>query len=608
MAYQGLGERPRRTGVPLVWQVIPPFVLLTLGILGVATWHAYTTVRDFHQRQVIQELEGRAFLLEDALARRLNEGGPDALAEWTVRLGAGSGSRITVVAEDGRVLADSAVPPESLENHRNRPEIVAALRDGRGASVRHSHSMQGVMINVAVAVPHGEDAAAILRLGLPADVMQAALRGMVRESLLGAVAVALAAILASLVITFRITRPLAQLRQGAERFARGDLSTRLVLPEITELAGLANTMNQMAQELERRMQTIRRQHNELDAVWTSMNEGVAAFDGEERIINLNNAAASLFDLDLARVRGRHIQEVIRQPELQGLVKQLLELRTPVEGELTLLTPEERHIQARGAVLRDAQGESIGGLLVFSDITRLRQLERARKDFVANVTHEIRTPITSIKGYAETLLDGALDNPGDAARFLAVIARQADRLTALIDDILSLAAIEQDKDRRVVQCEDAPVRPVLETALGLCARDAESKQARVRIDCPERLHGVINRALLEQAVVNLLGNAIKYGPPGGEVVLRGRASGDKAIIEVEDQGPGIEAHHLERVFERFYRVDRARSRRAGGTGLGLAIVKHVAELHSGKAGVRSTPGQGSVFSLELPLAPEPPPSS
>ncbi|MFO7983656.1 MAG: ATP-binding protein, partial [Desulfuromonadales bacterium] len=398
----------------------------------------------------------------------------------------------------------------------------------------------------------------------------------------------------------RITRPLERMKRGAERFARGELGERLPVAASEEIGGLAEAMNHMAAHLDDRIQTVLRQRNEQEAVLSSMVEGVLAVDTEERIMRMNRAAAMLLAVQHMDVKDRPIQEVVRKADLQRFVTRTLQSRRQVEGDLSLnLNGEERHLQAHGTVLRDAAGHEIGALVVLNDVTRLRRLESMRRDFVANVSHELKTPITAIRGSVETLQAGAVENPDDAQRFLGIVSRQSDRLNAIIDDLLALSRIEEGVEEGGLPVEMGAVRDVIHAAVQSCSTSAADKGIDINLFCDEDLRAPINAPLLEQAVVNLLTNAIKYSDPGSRIVVDASFFKANMMIKVQDFGCGIDPEHLPRLFERFYRADRARSRKLGGTGLGLAIVKHIAQAHGGQVNVASTPGEGSTFTLVLP---------
>jgi two-component system phosphate regulon sensor histidine kinase PhoR len=280
----------------------------------------------------------------------------------------------------------------------------------------------------------------------------------------------------------------------------------------------------------------------------------------------------------------------------------------VERDVVLYSKEERVLNGHATLLRDGEGNRVGVLVVLNDITRLRKLENIRKDFVANVSHEIRTPITAIKGFVETLRDGAMQNPQDGERFLGIIQNHVLRLEALVEDLLSLSRIEEETEKEEIVLEEKTVKDVLVGALQLCQAKSEPKQIRMELSCRADLVGKINPSLLEQAVVNLLDNAINYSEPEKSIWVEADTTPQEILIQVRDEGCGIEKHHQERLFERFYRVDKARSRKQGGTGLGLAIVKHIMEAHGGSVSLESQLGRGSTFTLHLPRisSQEPPP--
>jgi len=316
---------------------------------------------------------------------------------------------------------------------------------------------------------------------------------------------------------------------------------------------------------------------------------------------MNHAAARMFGCDPAEAQGRSIQEVVRNSVLQQFVKNALSSREAVEKEIVLSTDSERFLNGHGTLLRDAEGKQIGALIVLNDVTRLLRLEKIRREFVANVSHEIKTPITAIKGFVETLRDGAVENHEDAERFLEIIGRHVDRLEAIIENLLSLSRIEQEAGREKVVLDEGRLKDVLETAIQVCEAGAMTKKIEVELSCAEEIVANLDPQLLEQAVVNLIDNAIKYSNDGGTVRVEALQRENEIIISVHDQGCGIEKEHLPRLFERFYRADKARSRQLGGTGLGLAIVKHIAQAHGGHVAVESIPGKGSTFSIHLPRA-------
>jgi two-component system phosphate regulon sensor histidine kinase PhoR len=387
---------------------------------------------------------------------------------------------------------------------------------------------------------------------------------------------------------------------AARRYAGGDLSQRVPRPDTAELAELAVAMNDMADQLGERMRLVVQQRDEAEAVLSGMVEGVLRIDAGERVLGVNPAAAALLRVDPQTAQGRPLHEVMRNVALQRFVARTLAGSGSTEDDLVLRDDEERFLQAHGTVLTDADGHARGCVVVLNNVTRLRRLEAIRRDFVANVSHELKTPITSLQGFVETLQQSDVAEE-DRARFLDIVARQAERLHAIIEDLLVLSRVEREAERAELPLEASPLRPVLEAAIQLCAAKAAEKRITVQLACAAEVDARINPPLLEEAVVNLLDNAIKYSEPETVVNLRAaRENGDgEVVITVRDQGCGIAREHLPRIFERFYRVDKSRSRELGGTGLGLSIVRHIVQAHRGAVEVESTPGQGSTFTLRLP---------
>ena len=408
----------------------------------------------------------------------------------------------------------------------------------------------------------------------------------------------------SLVLSWAVSRSVGRsmqrLKEAAERFSTGDLSERLRVPDNREMADTADAFNTMADNLEAMIVSLKRRNNEQEAVLTSMVEGVLAVDSDQRVISVNAAAAKLLGSNPTEIEGRGLQEVIRNADLRRFVTNALTCDQPVEGNLILRNARDRVLQVNGTALRDTYGRGIGAVIVLNDVSRLRQLENLRRDFAANVSHELRTPITSIKGFAETLLDGAMAIPNDAERFLNIIAHQADRLNTIIEDLLSLSRIEKEAESGDISLLVGRLDKVLQAAVQDCSARAAERNIKVVLECPNDLAAKMKADLLEQAVINLLDNAIKYSEPGKQVWVTGYREDHLATIAVKDEGSGIAGEHHSRIFERFYRVDKARSRKLGGTGLGLAIVKHIALAHRGQVAVESALGQGSTFFIRLPV--------
>ena len=489
-----------------------------------------------------------------------------------------------------------------MENHANRPEVAAALQGRVGRETHYSLTLGDERMYVAVPVEAGQGPPSVVRTSVAVRTLGHALyRGYGRIALAGAALVAAVALL-SLWASRRILRPLEDIRAGAQRLASGDLRHRLRLADASEIGTLAESLNEMAQQLEERIGTIRRQQNEQEAIVSSMEEGVLAVDAASTVINLNEACAQMLGVTAEAACGRLVHEVIRKREMLQFIESAVSADHPIDEDLQVLGRPDRWFRAHGIALHDAERQKIGAVIILHDVSRLRHLENVRRDFVANVSHELKTPITSIKGFVETLLEESLDDKGNALRFLGIVLRQANRLDAIIEDLLTLSRIERGAGEQTVPLATAEVAEVLRSAAEMCEKKAAEKQVTLTVDCPGDLTAQINPPLLEQAVTNLVDNAVKYSPPGKSVRLEGEREEGGVVIRVKDQGCGIASEHLPRLFERFYRVDKARSRELGGTGLGLAIVKHIVAAHRGTVRVQSVVGEGSTFFIHLPPPP------
>ena len=582
----------------LIWQLFPSYLLVTLLSLLALTWHVTTSWRRFYLEQTAADLKTRALLVETRLQGRLAPGKGAEIDRICKDLGRLTGTRLTVILPSGQVLADSEAEPARMENHSDRPEIQEALKERVGISARYSFTLGEEHMYVAVPMREQDRIVAVVRASLPMTSIAQALRAMYFKTALGGLVIVLLLAALSFFISQRLSRPLQDLKRGALRFAGGDLSRRLPVHGSDELGSLAEAFNHMAAQLEDRIGALIRQGQLQEAVLSSMVEGVLAVDSHQRLITLNRAAAQLLGVDYLASQALTIKEVVRDPQLQSFITRTIFARGPIEAEVAMRHGQQI-IQAHGTFLKDAQGADIGFLIVLHDVTHLRRLEMSRRDFVANVSHELKTPITSIKGFVETLLAGALQEPENARHFLGIVSRQTDRLNEIIDDLLSLSRIERDAEQGRVFLTAGRLKAVLDSAIQICEAKAAAKEITVRLNCPDQLRARINAPLLEQALVNLIDNAVKYSPVGSAVQVEALRDDAEVVVRVRDQGVGIEKSQLDRIFERFYRVDAGRSRKIGGTGLGLAIVKHIAQAHHGRVTVESTPGEGSLFSLHLP---------
>lgn len=585
----------------LLWQIFPAFLVITaLGLLLISV-NVSTLLKSFYYDETQIKLEKLAGMGAASLLGVVEGGERFQIQQLCEQMGDVSGTRFTVIDLNGDILGDSDKSPEVMETHFDRPEFQSALGNEVGMAVRPSDTLQQEMMYVAIPVKDADGVViAVLRASVAMTELDGTLKAVFRDVIRYGLLIAAVLAVLSLLFSWKLSRPLNLLRQGAERFAAGDLSHRLAVSESREIAALADSMNKMAGQLDERIRTIVAQKNEQQAVLSSMIEGVIAVSVDGTVLSLNHAAAEMLDESVEQAVGRLVEEVVRNTDLQRFIRQALVSAEPVAAQIVLHEQgrSEQTLQAHGTALMGDEGK-VGALIVTNDVTHIRRLEQVRRDFVANVSHELKTPVTSIKGFIETLLDGAMDKPEDGRRFLEIIARQTDRLDSIIDDLLTLSWVEQQGEQSELNMEPVKLRSVVAAAVSLCEIKATQKNIQIQVDCDESIRACANASLLEQAIVNLVDNAIKYSGDDSDVRVEVTQNADEVCVRVHDQGCGIAKEHLPRLFERFYRVDKARSRSLGGTGLGLAIVKHIAQTHGGGVSVESVPGEGSVFTFHLP---------
>ncbi|MEW6661133.1 MAG: two-component system histidine kinase PnpS [Bacillota bacterium] len=515
------------------------------------------------------------------------------------RLGKEAAVRVTVIGKDGTVLGDSMENYARMENHLSRPEVRAALTGETGISTRYSSTLQTEMLYIALPVRGPDGIAGAVRLAVPNTQVKQDLRHLWRLLGMATLMAGIFSVLLSFRLAASLTKPLKELSQAAKYIAIGNLHHRVYLHRNDEIGSLAHTINEMAATISDKVNEISSSRQRLATILHHLVSGVVVLDPTTKVQMANPAAVRFLGMAEAAMIGRHLLEVVRHPELNERVQAMAKGGKDGMLEIGLIHPEERVLQVYLAVIPGRENKIAGVLLVMHDITAIRRLEQVRKDFVANVSHELKTPITSIKGFVETLLDGALEDSATARRFLEIIDREAIRLSNLVDELLDLSQLEARKEIT----ERQPVH--IPELVGEVLAEFESRLADgilgVRVEYPQKIPLVLgSRERLKQVLVNLVDNAVKYTPAGGEIVIGAQVENQGIKVWVKDSGEGIPAADVSRVFERFYRVDKGRSRRSGGTGLGLAIVKHIIENHGGQVGVESRLGSGSTFYFILPL--------
>jgi two-component system phosphate regulon sensor histidine kinase PhoR len=582
---------------------------VSLGLIAVSVIAAELYLRPAIELNLTDRIRDdllvRLSLVEQA-AGRARDTSPatwDALAD---ALGPRARGRVTFVAADGRVLGDSEVPLgglPALENHRDRPEVARALAGEAGSSMRWSATVHDRLMYAAVplVLPDGTRGAA--RLAVPlADVAEALRR--LRHLLLAALAIALVvAIVMSSGAAHLLSGALRRMTDVARRMSGGDLQARTRITGSDEIAELGRALDHLAGNLSTTLTELRGERDLLGRILQSMREGVLVLDGDRRILLVNPALRSTLLLGPA-VEGKAPLEAVRNADLQEILDRAFSSNEATSGEIEVGGLERRRLLVHASPLpapdSEGEGQAVGLLAVFVDVTEIRRLETLRKDFVANVSHELRTPVTAVRSAVETLRHTLERDPAASARFVDMIDRNAQRLGTLVEDLLDLSRIESQEYKPTL--ESLPLRPAAEQVVALLRAKVDEKRQSLALEIPA--DGFVLRAdrrALEQVLTNLVDNAVKYCPMGASITLRARVVDDGARVEIVDTGPGIEPRHLPRLFERFYRVDGGRSRDMGGTGLGLSIVKHLVEAMSGTVGVESAPGRGSLFWFTLPVA-------
>ena len=586
----------------LLWQLYPYFLLIIIiSVVGVS-WYSSHSLRNFYLDHLTENLKSNCLLIEDPISEYLVDHKYEEINDLCKRIGSASSVRITVILPNGDVVGESCpeVKIQNVTNHSDRPEIDGALKNGIGKHERLSETLNKKMMYLALAVFNEGEVIGVIRSSVSVVSIDEALKTFYENLFVAGAIIAGIAAIVSLIISKKIISPVEQMTAVAKHFASGKLDLRLSLPKATELADLAEALNKMAQQLDARIDTITEERSQIQAILSSMIEGVLAVDSSGHIVSINKAAAELLGIRTQGTEGLNVEEVVRNPEFQEFIKDTLENRIMPDEDVLIRNEAGKSLQLYGSALTDNKGNRSGAVLVLHDITRTRRLEEIRRDFVANVSHELKTPVTSIKGFVETLLDGAAVDPEQTQRFLEIILKHSNRLNAIIEDLLTLSRLEEGSEERKLSFERTPVKPTLESAIEFAMHKADQKNIKVELVCDDVITANINSPLIEQAVLNFVDNAIKYSQDNSNIVVSATEGENEILITVADQGCGIPKEHLERIFERFYVVDKGRSRKLGGTGLGLSIVKHIAQVHGGHLEVKSTVGKGSVFEIHLPL--------
>lgn len=579
-----------------LWKIYLIYASLSIIPLILLGFYASSLFRDSLITIDTKTLSERTALIKEKLETAPFD--PAELQKLVMRYDNLSGARVTIIDLSGKVVADSRENPAEMDNHSDRPEVIDALNGKAGVSKRYSFTLKEDFLYSAMPVYSNEGRVLyVIRTGYPLTFVKREAAGANTAIILTIVFFGLIILVVGYFLIRNILTPILEIKDGAERFSRGDFSRKIYPPKEDELKSIADSINSMAKQLDEKLDIIGEQTNLQQAVLQSMKEGVLAIDYDERILLLNDTASHILGIDDMNAIGKTLQEVVRISEIQKFFSKLISEESSHEAEVILQHEKDKFLQLSGTLLYDLDNKALGALVVFNDITNIKQLDTLKKELVANVSHELRTPVTTIKGFIETLKDGAIEDPKNAEKFLNIISKHIERLNMLIDDLLILSKLEESPDE--IKLEEEKIKPLLKSVAEDYEFKAEEKKIDIHIRCDDELTAKINKHLIEQAISNLLDNAIKYSDKKTKIEIGAYEKNGTINIYVEDEGYGIAAEHMPRLFERFYRIDKARSRDVGGTGLGLAIVKHIVNTMNGTIDVDSTPGKGTTFIIKIP---------
>jgi len=582
-------------------QFISSFLIISL-ILFLFAFLVIGQIRDYDRSLTKERLLTAATLVSEVLEPSIDNGNPSEIQRIVSELGQKTGVRITVIDQNGTVLGDSAGRPADMDSHKDRPEVREAVTNDVGESSRYSETLEREMLYVAIPYrPYGNQIKAVIRTSLPLSFLQSSIHPVEMKVIYLGVILTAAALLLSMALSKTLSSSLRGIINTSEELAKGNLDISIPAASgKSEVSKISTALSRMAQNLNELFKQLSKEKNQLEAVLSAMSEGVMVVSHEGRVIIINSALKKMFNLKDDPTRKQY-WEILRNRELTKLVESVLEKWMPDSREIFYLYPDEKHYFVNVIPLDSPDREVI---VVMFDITDFKRLEKIKADFIANVSHELRTPLTAIKGYTETLEEEAYESPEDQKHFVRIIKRHTDRLINLVSDLLVLSEVESrdslSKESSANDFEEINVNELIKSSLDALRSKAQEKRIEVALRADADVCRIkANRFLLEQMFINLIDNAVKYTPESGKVEVRVTKENSHILTEITDNGIGIPKEHLPRIFERFYRVDKTRSRNLGGTGLGLSIVKHIVIMHGGKVEVQSEEGKGSKFSITLP---------
>jgi len=568
-------------------------ILISMLILGIYLFHS---IEEYFYTSLKIRLISQAQLAGKLIEDTPHDWSPESINHLSQTISGEGNVRVTIISRDGRVLGDSEKDFRLMENHLNRPEFMEAQKKGIGTSVRRSSTLNTDMMYAAVPLKRDGRTAGFLRLAYPLSEAKHAFLKMWAPMLLAILTVFILSVPISLLLGKKITKPIEKLNEFAKEITKGNYKTRAEVYGSDEIGELANTLNHMAETIKEKINLLSEERTKLKTILANMNSGIIMINKNGRIELLNPAAEKLLTHSKDSCTGMHYTSAVKSSKLISLISEAFKKNEIIEEKETINNKKTFEITV--IPLKNQRKKTAGLIVVLHDITKISKLEKIRRDFVANASHELRTPVTSIKGFAETLLDGAMYDHKACREFIEIINREADRLIRLINELLELSKIEAKEVKLSFKPMD--IRMLVSESVKRMEKQFTEAELTVEVKLPKNEVIVnIDKELIEQVLFNLMDNAIKYTPKGGRIEIEAADKEHDVIVWVRDTGIGIPPKDIDRIFERFYRVDKARSRKAGGTGLGLSIVKHIIDVHGGMVGVNSTLGKGSEFFFTLP---------
>ena len=549
--------------------------------------------KDFYYDHVEKDLHDRAKLTSKIISQ--NPELISSVQELAKSAGSIANMRVTIIDQDGVVVGDSDQEPGQMDNHKNRPEILEALNEGVGSSQRFSKTLNQEMMYLAIPMEF-ENNKWTVRVSMSLNNLELILADLQKQVTYLGLIIGLILFLISLFISRQVTIPLQLMRKDAENYVNTlQLADPLPTPKTKELASLSISLNKMAVEMDKKIKIIQQEKDDREELLSSMQDGIISLNKKMEILSINDIAKEYLQIDSDHIVGQKISSVVRQKKVIAFIKKVKKNKGKTQDEIVIKTNKKRTMIINGTPL--VKGKKMSGILItMNDVTFQKQLERVRQDFVANVSHELKTPITSMLGYIEIIQASKIDQD-KKEKFLNKVLNQTNRMNAIIDDLLRLSKIESQEEDSSIELFEMPLAPILEGAAEDVSENSKQSSNRILVHCDDVMVNA-DAQLLREAIVNLLENAIKYGDNGRDIKITVEDN-DQLYIHIENAGEPILPKYREKIFQRFYRIDKSRDRRAGGTGLGLAIVKHISLVHNGEVLVSDSKIGKCRFTIMLP---------